>query len=52
MNGSASAPSSATMNGVRWVIRPLDEVDVAAQTIELGDDDRGLELPRRGQGRR
>ena len=22
MNGSASAPSSATMNGVRWLMRP------------------------------
>ena len=39
MNGSASAPSSAAMNGTPRGHKPGDEGDVAGQPIELGDDD-------------
>ena len=42
MKGSASAPSSAPMNGTRCAIKSGDEGDVAGEPVELGDDDRAF----------
>ena len=39
MNGSASRPSSATMNGTRCAIRPGHERHIARKPVELGDQD-------------
>ena len=32
------------MNGTRWLIQAADEVNVTRQPVELGDDDRRLQL--------
>jgi len=42
MNGSTSAPSSATMNGNPMHHQPGDEMDVAGEAIELRDNDGAL----------
>jgi hypothetical protein len=44
MNGSVSTPSSVTMNGTRFGHQSGDEVNVAAQAVELRHDDRCLRL--------
>ena len=49
MNGSASASSSATMNGTRCAIKAGDEGDITREPIELGNKHRAFRLPRRGQ---
>lgn len=42
MKGSASAPSSATINGARWAITVRQKGDVSGESVELGDNDRAL----------
>ena len=52
MNGSASAPNSATMNGVLWLIRPEMKWTSRLKRSSLATIIGGLELPGCGQGRR
>jgi hypothetical protein len=42
MNGSASTPSSATMNGTRCAIRPDTKATSRDTRSKLGDDHRAL----------
>src|SRR6266853_2251435 len=42
MKGSASRPSSATMNGTRWGHQAGNERDIAGEAVELRDQDTAL----------
>lgn len=52
MNGSASAPSSAAMNGTLEAINPAMKATSRREPVELGDDDGAAGLLRRRQSSR